>query len=246
MGKNDNFVVPVANEMTGAKFYRGPIDTGLYPLSIRVEKRVLRFVDLALAAPGTEITLGGASDVAIFSDFPVAISLGDPPNTYEYVKELRMTGRINRLWIRPYSALVTGRVVIFTGSPSLGPNFQRENPNLYPVNIQMNLIVVWPLGTTALNFANLGLPNVFAREAHYLSFFASERSAGTVGGFYALDTEIPTTPILFDYRFDNPTERASFFLPRLHKISSSCQLWVDGSNEAGASTIHTRIGLVEV
>jgi len=246
MGKNDGLVVPVANELTGAKFYRGPIDTALYPLSIRIEKRVLRFVDLSLAAPGTEITLGGASDVAIFSDFPIAISLGDPPNTYEYVKELRMTGRINRLFIRAYSALVTGRVVIFTGSPSLGPNFQREDPNLYPVNIRMSLAVAWGIGVTSLNFVNLALPDVFAREAHYLSFVTAERTAGTINRFYAVDTEIPSTPILYDHLWEFPTERANLYLPRLHKISSTCQLWLDGSAEAGGTTVVVRVGLVEV
>jgi len=246
MGKNDGLVVPVANELTGAKFYRGPIDTALYPLSIRIEKRVLRFVDLSLAAPGTEITLGGASDVAIFSDFPIAISLGDPPNTYEYVKELRMTGRINRLFIRAYSALVTGRVVIFTGSPSLGPNFQREDPNLYPVNIRMNLALAWPLGNATVALGGLALPDVFAREAHYVSFFNAERTAGTINRFYAVDTEIVSTPTVFDYRFKDPTERAGFYLPRLHKISTACTLWLDGSVEAGGTTVVVGLGLVEL
>lgn len=248
MTSKNNNRSPVNDEMTaGRPYYLGPnIDSNYSPMAISIVKRVIRFADLTTLAPGTEITLGGASEVAIYSDYPVEISLGDPLALYSYIKEFRQTGRINRIFIRAYSAAVTGRVVIFTGSPSLGPNFQRENPLLYPTRRWHEAAVNWAGNATVLAILNWALPDTFAREAHYYSHFNFVRSAGTINRMYAIDQEIGAQPRVFDYAWDIPDSNVSVYLPRLHKVSTSVILYLEGSNEPVATTVETDGGFVEL
>lgn len=212
-------------------------------LPARIQKRIIRQTDIPQTGSGLEVNLNLAGEVAFFSDFPVQVSIDTPDYFSEAISDFRLSGQINRLFIRTFQPSQHGRLVIYEGRPSLGVGFARENAfnksQFTFNNFNGANPIVWALGSTVANGAAFTIPGLWQaqftiREAVYITEFYLSRTSGLITGFYYVESETGTSQIIWYPRFAPAgagTVRERLAVPV--RIAASGNFVFEGTSEPG-------------
>lgn len=221
----------------------GPVlqRTGALPF----EKLIYRFQDLSAVGKGTRIQLGAPGEVALYSDFPVQVWLGDTDSSYDFTSEFRIVGDLPHIYVRKLGAAwQVGRLVIYRGSPVLGLNFQRESPDLRGIYTFDNF-VFWNNLWTECQLFSMALPSAYCREAYYLAFVEIERMDGLVSGIEIREQESGGARILFADGPEDPSDLWFKSYKPMPRISADSDFYARGNAADGAGdNVFFKIGFV--
>lgn len=214
------------------------IDLDYAPGAVRVSKSVYRLVDLD-ASNGTEISLGGAGEMWLYSDQPINLKVGEAPTNISKVTQLHLSGYLTK--IRAYRPLFyVGRLVVYTGFPTLGRNFRREDYFNRSRYVTSGAGVNWPASALYVDLPALTLPSNMAKETLFLWAVGANRSNNKVithAEYIESETGF-SYPIWFGMgKIFTPMNRFSFSKSHAVRLPSSGNIRIYGESDAAAQTL---------
>jgi len=210
-----------------------------------LEKKTYCLEDVSAAAPGTEITLEDAGEVAIYSDYPVDITLCESGRVLTSMLEARLFGRITKIQVRRLQLHAAGRLVIYAGRPSLGADFIREDPSR-AAHYGMHVVLVWASGAATRDYCvvTIPAPNAFISEAVYYHNCHLSRTAGTITRLECYETVTGTNIRLFQHWEKNPNGILIADPPVPFKVSVNHYWKVWGSVELADTDVTYQFNVV--
>jgi hypothetical protein len=215
---------------TGPGRLAGPVDNRQAPDYPEFQKRVLRMVDIATVAPGTEITFGRTADISLYSDYPIEVRLREANKVYNRVRELHLSGTITGFWLRRYGN-IPGRVTIYQSTPARGVKIEKESLRA-AMTVTDQTGVAWISPNILSLVRTIAIPDVYWSEAVYLrSFHAIRTGGGTINEMYFVESETGVTLRLCDFREVAPGDAMERVFEEPIRISSSGSFYLGGSAE---------------
>lgn len=198
------------------------------------QKLIFRFQDLASTGRGTRIQLGAPGEVALYSDFPVQVWMGDTDNCYPFTSEFRLISDLPHIFVRKLGAAwQVGRLVVYRGSPVLGLNFQREGPELRAPYTYDNF-VWWGAAVTELQLFSMTLPSAYCQEAFYLAFLEIDRPDGLIHGVTIKEQESGSARVMFSDGPADPSDHWRKSFTPMPRISADSRFYANGNAAGGA------------
>jgi hypothetical protein len=226
-----------------------PLSTRLGPGHVVYDKKILRLPDLLNTGLGSRVQIG-ASDVAIYSDRLIVVTIGNGPKALPRGVRFRLQGDISHLMIKQVGGAPDGRVVIYSGIPSLGSDFDREDPDRMQRYNYAQVGLTWALATGYGDGGAITLPNMFlGEECFYLYSLRARRHTvdDLVTGVEFIESESGTDHVLWSHEVLTGSNRLVWENPgRPVRISSSGKFRFYGPNNAANTSLEYDIEIVYI